>query len=198
LLKNPILYILFFFVFTLLTACKHEKRFLTSGEYSQYYGQNLHLSTRDDGTIYAWFASDSSAQDTAAFALLCVSHYPKANIAAWVPPYQTPTFFGTLTHLGEDSFSIKMETPINSSPLAKALASEKGLFFTLQTKHADWQNFYFWADPKSCFLYEKPDFKSKKHAVNPKSHLYSSELIGEWAKINTDSSTYWAHRSSVY
>jgi hypothetical protein len=166
-------YILFFL---LLSSCQQEKRWLVSGEYSH----GLQLCTRDDGTFYAWQAADSSAYDTAQIAMLCVPHYPQANVAAWHSPHQNPTFFGVLTHLGADSFCIKMDTILNNTPFD------------------DWLNFYYFIDKKTAFVYADRDFKSKKTAIDVKTRLYSSELIGEWAKVHIDSSVFWVHRSMVY
>jgi hypothetical protein len=184
-------YLLFFLI---LSSCQQEKRWLVSGEYSH----GLHLCTRDDGTFYAWQAADSSAQDTTQIAMLCVPHYPQANVAAWHNPHQNPTFFGVLTHLGADSFCIKMDTILNSTPFAKALNSKNGLTFKLEKKRTDWLNFYYFIDKTTAFVYDDRDFKSKKTAIDVKTRLYSSELIGEWAKVHIDSSIFWVHRSMVY
>jgi hypothetical protein len=136
------------------SACQREKRWLQAGEYTH----GLHLSTRDDGTFYAWFEGDNTANDTLNTAFLCVPFYPKANIALWQPPHQSPCFFGILEHLGQDSFCIKMESMPSNTAFAKPLTAPQGMVFALQKNRADWRNFYYWSDPKHCVLYEKPDF----------------------------------------
>jgi hypothetical protein len=181
-------------ILLLLTACQSDKRWLRAGEYTH----GLHLSTRDDGTFYAWFEGDNTTNDTLNTAFLCVPFYPKANIALWQPPNQSPCFFGVLEHLGQDSFCIKMEKMPQNTAFANALTAPKGMVFTLQKERADWRNFYYWNDSENCFLYEKPDFNSIKHSVSAKTRLYSPELQGEWAKISVKDSVFWAHRSSVY
>ena len=171
-----------------------EKQWLQSGEYTH----GLHLSTRDDGTFYAWFEGDNIKTDSLNTAFLCVSFYPKANVALWQPPSQNPCFFGVLEHIGTDSFCIKMQKMPQNAAFANALTSPKGMLFTLEKERTDWHNFYFWNENQPCFLYEKPDFESKKHSVSNKKRLYSPELHGEWAKIIQNDSVFWAHRSNIY
>ncbi len=184
--------IAFFVLFSVFfMACKSKKQYLTTGEYTH----GLHLSTREDGIFYAWFAQDSIA-DSLHFAMLCIPHFPNADVGFWLPPHDKRSFFGVLTQLGQDSFLLKTDSLINNSPQAHSL--HRGSLFTLKKIRNDWQHFYFPISSDTLSLYNSPSFSSKKRAIKPASRLYSDSLQGEWVRIQSDSGAFWLPRNVLY
>jgi hypothetical protein len=181
----------FFVCCSFFFSCKDAIQPLTSGQYSHA----LDLSTREDGTFYAWFSA-TSTPDSLPIVFLCMPHFPKANIACWQPPNDKQPVFGVLQHLGTDSFNIKMAGLVNNSPQAHALRN--GITFSLQKARPDWQHFYYWLPTDTAFIYKKPQLSAQKISVSNKSRLYSDSLEGEWIRLQTDSGAYWLPRNLVY
>jgi hypothetical protein len=188
----------FFFIVTLtFIACNASRTPLTSGEYSH----GLHLCTRADGTFYAWFAADSIA-DSAHFALLCVPHTPRANIAAWQIPHDEKAVFGVVEHLGEDSISIQLDKFVNprfkKNHIVKAITKPNKMVFALKKQRDDWANFYFFKREFISILYEKPDLQSPHIIVPLHTRLYSPALVGQWAAIDFQGKKYWVPCNRVF
>ena len=175
----------------ILLSCKDKKQPFTTGEYSN----NLHLNTREDGTFYAWFATDSVVS-VSPIAMLCVPHFPKANVALWLPQPDKRVFFGVLTHLGTDNFRIKTDSLIDASAQARQL--QNGMTFKLKMPRPEWQHFYYFLPADTIYIYSEPRLTAPKRQVASSMRLYSDSLQGEWARVQTDSGAFWVPRNTVY